>query len=81
VVRVTRGPEPEWYQDAVDANRGENGNFAWSTSRSRLEKLGIHASETAWVGTEFDAVIDNNSTMDHLYEQVRHLVQDRPGAK
>ena len=71
----------EWYEDAVNANRGENGNFAWATSRSRLEKLGIHASETAWVGTKFDVVLDNNSSLDHLYEQVTRLVQDPPDAR
>jgi hypothetical protein len=45
-----------------------------------LEKQGIHASETAWVGTEFDAVLDNNGTLDDLYQQVKNLVQDRPVA-
>jgi len=80
VVRVVRGPEPEWYEDAINANRGENGNYSWATSRGRLEKLGIHASETAWVGTEFDAVLDNNSTIDDLFAQVRGLVPDRPAS-
>jgi hypothetical protein len=36
--------------------------------------LKIHASETAWVGTEFDAIIDNNSTIDALYQQAQTLV-------
>jgi hypothetical protein len=76
VVRVVRGDEPEWYEDAINANRGETGNFSWSTSRSRLEKIGIHASETAWVGTKFDAILDNNGSIDDLFAQVRGLVQD-----
>ena len=76
VVRVIRGPEPEWYQDAVNFNEGDR-NMTWATSRSRLEKLKIHASETAWVGTEFDVVLDNNSTIDDLFAQVKDLVQDR----
>jgi hypothetical protein len=78
VVRVVRGPEPEWYEDAVNANRGENGNYSWATSRGRLEKLGIHASETAWVGTTFDDVLDNNGSIDDLFARVRGLVPDRP---
>ena len=41
-----------------------------------MQKLGIHASETAWVGTKFDAVMDNNGTIDDLFEQVKGLVQD-----
>jgi dephospho-CoA kinase len=50
--------------------------MAWTTSKIELEKYAIHASETAWIGTAFDAVIDNNSTMDHLYAQINDLVQD-----
>lgn len=74
VIRVHRGLEPEWYEDAINANKGETGNFSWATSRSRLEKLGIHASETAWVGTTFDAILDNNGSIDDLYARVISLV-------
>ena len=80
VVRVKRGPEPEWYQDAVNFNEGDR-NMSWATSRSRLERLGIHASETAWVGAKFDYEIDNNGTIDHLFDQLKNLVSDRPVAK
>lgn len=75
VVRVVRGPEPEWYDAAVSVNRGPDGNTTWALSRRKLEKLGIHASETAWVGTKFDAVLDNNGSLDRLYEQVKNLAQ------
>lgn len=80
VVRVVRGAEPSWYQDAVNVNQGR-GNMSWMLSTERLKNLGIHASETSWVGTEFDAVLDNNGTMDHLYQQVISLVQDLPAAR
>ena len=76
VVRVVRGEEPEWYDAAVSMNRGEVGNMSWALSKERISKLGIHASETAWVGTEFDAVLDNNGSIDDLFEQVKGLVQD-----
>ena len=81
VIRVVRGAEPTWYNSAVSVNRGANGNSTWALSHRKLEKLGIHASETAWVGTEFDAVLDNNGTLDDLYQQVKNLVQDRPVAR
>ena len=81
VVRVVRGPEPEWYNAAVSCNRGPNGNTNWALSGRRLEQLGVHTSETAWVGTKFNAVLDNNGTLDDLYRQIMHLVQDRPDAK
>ena len=75
VVRVIRGPDPEWYEHAVAVNAGP-GHISWALSKDRLACYKIHASETAWAGTDFDAVLDNNSTMDHLYGQVNGLVQD-----
>ena len=81
VVRVIRGSEPEWYDAAVSANRGPNGNTSWAISRAKLERLGVHASESAWAGTEFDAEVDNNSSMDHLLNQINDLVLDLRGAK
>jgi hypothetical protein len=85
VIRVHRGPDPEWYPLAESVNAGPT-NISWSLSKDQLSKYNIHASETAWIGTEFDAVIDNNSTMDHLFAQINDLVQglmvarDDPGA-
>jgi len=81
VVRVVRGAEPEWYDAAVSRNRGPNGNSSWALSGRQLEQPGIHASETAWVGTEFDAIIDNNGTLDDLYTQVMCLAQDPRDAR
>jgi len=85
VVRVVRGPEPEWYDAALAFNRGENGNMRWATSKSQLARFKIHASETAWVGTKFDAVLDNNGSLDDLYLQIQRLtirpVQDPLAAK
>jgi hypothetical protein len=68
IIWVQRGELPDWYQTAVDANRGSN------VAINELKMRKIHASETAWVGTEFDAVIDNNSTIDALYQQAQTLV-------
>ena len=75
VIRVVRGPEPEWYAVAQQANLGTNG------ASQMLGSIGIHASETAWVGTEFDAVIDNNGTMDQLFQQITDLLRDLRVAK
>ena len=80
VLRVVRGPEPKWYDDAVAVNAGPT-HVTWSLSKARLEKYNVHASETAWVGTEFDCVIDNNGTMDQLYQQINDLLQGLRAAK
>jgi hypothetical protein len=79
VVRVVRGPEPEWYDSALSMNRGPNGNATWSISKAKIEKLGIHASETAWVGTDFDFVLYNNASIDDLYEQIREVIHQGQG--
>jgi len=79
VVRVVRGDEPEWYQDAVDMNAGDR-CMTYMTAKVRMQKLGIHASETAWVGTKFDLILDNNATIDDLYLQVKSLVLENPDA-
>lgn len=71
---VQRGPLPEWYALAERANAGSE------IDRLSLEKLGVHVSETAWAGTQFDAVIDNNGTIDHLYSQVNDLILRLPAA-
>lgn len=81
VIRVIRGPEPEWFDAAISANRGPNGNVSWALSRAKLERLKVHASESSWVGTKFDALIDNNSSMDHLLNQINDLVLNHPVAK
>jgi hypothetical protein len=80
IVWVKRGPLPEWYDWAVSANAGETGNFTWSTSKSRLENVGIHASETAWVGTKFDHELDNNGSIDELFAQIKNLALNHPAA-
>ena len=81
VIRVHRGPEPEWYTFAETVNRGPERNLEWSWAKTQLGTFNIHASETAWIGTNFDAVVDNNGSMDHLYAQVTRLVQDLQPAR
>jgi len=76
VVRVIRGDEPEWYNDAVAVNRGPK-HLRWALSKERLNQFKIHASETAWVGTKFDAVLDNNGSISDLFEKIEELVKNQ----
>lgn len=69
IICVERGIRPHWYDIAVQANKGVDSANIW------LMKEKIHASETAWVGTKFDYVLDNNSTLDSLFNQVENVVQ------
>lgn len=70
VIRVVRGADPDWYRYAELANLGQE--FA----ATALKNIGVHASETSWIGTDFDRVIDNNGGLDDLYQQVNDLLQD-----
>ena len=79
VVRVIRGPDPEWYQDAWNMNQGPN-NMNWAISKMKMDRLKIHASETAWVGKNIDLEIDNNGTINDLFNQIKNLVEDHPVA-
>lgn len=76
VIRVKRGQDPEWYNDAADMNAGPRCTN-WALASGRMSKLNIHASETAWVGTKFDATLENDSSIDELFAKVKDLVQDR----
>jgi hypothetical protein len=69
IVWVKRGILPTWYHTAKNANSGD------VSAQKILEELGIHVSETAWIGTEFNVEIDNNGTIDDLYQQVKNLVK------
>lgn len=72
-VRVKRGPEPEWWNDAIAVNAGMK-RVGWALGKSKLEKLKIHPSEYAWIGTEFDTTIENNGTIDDLYNNIEQLL-------
>jgi len=61
-IEVVRGDRPGWYQYALEGDI------------KKLETLKVHRSEYDWIGTEFDATLDNNGTLDELYKQVEDLL-------
>jgi hypothetical protein len=69
IVWVQRGELPEWYDLAVESNRG-------GFNHMKTAYPDVHVSETAWVGTDFDIVIDNNGNIEDLYRQVKSLALD-----
>ena len=71
IIWVQRGQLPDWYQYALAANQlGSN------MAHNELKMRKIHASETAWVGTDFDAVVDNNGLISQLYMNMEYLVKN-----
>jgi hypothetical protein len=77
VIRTKRGPDPEWFKSAAIVNLGPTRNLSWASNKAVMDNYKIHASETAWVGTQFDAELNNDGSIDDLYAQVKNLVQDR----
>lgn len=75
VIRIKRGPDPEWYKDAELANTATD-PIIKKFSQEKLAKLGIHSSETSWVGLDIDVVIENNSTIDSLYACIANLIKN-----
>ena len=69
IVWVQRGALPEWYEHAVQANAGSN----VAINEMKIRK--VHASEWAWIGSEFDAILDNNGTIDMLFNQTKNLLE------
>ena len=72
-LRISRGPKPEWYDDAVNFNKGPT-NIGWSLGKAKLDRLGIHASEYSSIGLEYDHYIENDGTIDDLHKKIKSIV-------
>ena len=68
VIRVKRGDEPEWYNVALKVNKKSN-YYGMAEQYPN-----VHFSEWAWIGSDIDAEIANNSTIEDLTEKVDSLV-------
>lgn len=80
VFRIKRGPDPEWYEHAANYNQGPS-NMRWALSKMHLNQMQVHDSESSWVGNKgIDAEIDNNGSIDDLFNQLKSQVQDHLAA-
>ena len=72
--RVRRGEDPEWYNSYL--HLFEEKNFE---NIEILRKKGYfpHVSETAWIGSKFDNVIDNNGSLNDLKLKIDHIMQNK----
>jgi hypothetical protein len=68
VIWVQRGELPSWHIMAGKANNGD------TVAAEKLKSLGVHASETAWVGRDIDHTVSNNGSIDDLFDQIKSLV-------
>ena len=81
-IRIHRGELPEWYQYAVDYNKGPK-HVGWSLGKNKLDQLKIHASEYSSVGLNYDYEIYNDSSIDELHNQLGKIIsqlEDHPAS-
>ena len=76
VIRIKRGPEPDWYQAALNYNAGKR-KIGWALGKEELQSKGVHPSEYSWVGSDFDTVLVNDGTLDDLFEQVEDFLNPK----
>jgi hypothetical protein len=69
-IRVVRGVDPDW----VSLCKSDFNLFRKTYSQ-------IHASEYSSVNLEYDYIIDNNHSMDHLYSTINDLLQSLRSSK
>lgn len=73
VIRVKRGPEPEWYETAHYSNIEQ---FTYSGTPKMVEDYpNIHFSEWAWIGQRFDHVLENDGTINDLKVNLNKILQ------
>lgn len=71
VIRVVRGPDPDWFRAARDC----------MINGTELPGNLPHASEWAWASTDFDRVVQNQGSLDELYQQISDLLLDLRASK
>lgn len=71
-IRIKRGIEPEWYNDALYINQNLDTVYK-EVLMDRLEYFKVHPSEYKWIGSEFDKVIEN-TTFEELYSKIDKLM-------
>lgn len=75
IVRVKRGEEPKWYEEAAYTNFSEAAYTNFSTgSQKMLNFPEIHYSEFAWIGHPVDYTITNDGSFADLQASVFALV-------
>jgi hypothetical protein len=70
IIWIKRGADPEWCTTLIEMRQ----NSTLGICTDYMQQFNVHSSEWAWVGTEFDAVVDNNGSVEQLYASLKNLV-------
>ena len=72
LVRVKRGPEPEWYECAYH----DNESHRMAAPLMKIRYPNVHVSEWAWIGNpNIEYLIPNEGTLDDLHEATEKFLQ------
>jgi hypothetical protein len=69
IIRVKRGEDPIWYNDALSTN---------TVGINTMEEYNVHESEWAWIGQKIDHTVLNEGTKDDLKESVNRILTKAP---
>ena len=69
IIRVKRGEDPIWYNDALSTN---------TVGINTMEEYNVHESEWAWIGQKVDYTMVNDSTLDNLKDNVKFTLTQLP---
>jgi hypothetical protein len=72
VIRIIRGPEPEWYQTALEVNTLHCSQYKRKHFELQDE---VHRSEWDWIGSKFDYTILNNGSIQDLGNAIEAMLQ------
>lgn len=73
---VQRGPLPEWYNELLGWHKLFENDYSERNVTRDMQKYypSVHASEYSWVGTDFDAVFQNSTTIEHLKQSIDSVI-------
>ena len=72
VIRVKRGPDPEWYETAQSGNVKR---FDPPVSQMSIYYPSVHYSEWAWIGSIMDYHLVNEGALSMLEADVTHMLK------
>jgi len=68
IIRIKKGPEPEWYETALENNTTKSGIM-------EIKYPNIHISEWDWIGSpDIDLVIENDGTIEDLNIKIKNQI-------
>jgi len=71
VIRIKRGPEPEWFGTAWNASLG----VVSALEIMQTQYADVHVSEWDWIGQRIDLTIENDGTIADLHEKVAAVMR------